>query len=391
MKIIAKIKKSVPLSVKRALIQQANRVELYLITLFSANGFLSSLYYTLFSRQFYREHLAVLRGRLAYQQSLVKPAASSALLRRNIHRLEKGLIMRPRRAVFAEDYISETVVAFAKAQANSGFCQQEFNWANAVLTQYFAVVTDTAIIAKARAHFAAVSKADTPAPAGSVSAPAGLASAPDAALGAATSTETVINNAEPVPYLHQCLPEPAISYPQLLSLFTRRRSVRWYLPKPVPAALIEQAVAAASLAPSACNRQPYQFIVLNDANKAAAAAKCAMGTVGFAENIPCLLVVTGDLAAYPAERDRHIIYIDAALASMQLMLALETLGLSSCPINWPDIEAREQALSNMLNLPYQQRVIMLLAVGYADPEGGIAYSQKKPNELLIRDDSHHAN
>lgn len=384
MKIIAKIKKSVPLSVKRALIQQANRVELYLITLFSANGFLASLYYTFFSRQFYREHLAVLRGRLAYQQSLVKPAASSALLRRNIHRLEKGLIMRSRRAVFAEDYISETVAAFAKAQANSGFCQQEFNWANAVLTQYFAVVTDTAIIAKARAHFAALSKADTPAP-------AGLASTPDAALGAATSTETVINNAEPVPYLHQCLPEPAISYPQLLSLFTRRRSVRWYLPKPVPAALIEQAVAAASLAPSACNRQPYQFIVLNDANKAAAAAKCAMGTVGFAENIPCLLVVTGDLAAYPAERDRHIIYIDAALASMQLMLALETLGVSSCPINWPDIEAREQALSNMLNLPYQQRVIMLLAVGYADPEGGIAYSQKKPTSLLIKEDTNHVN
>jgi len=287
--------------------------------------------------------------------------------------------------------MSETVAAFAKAQANSGFCQQEFNWADAVLRQYFAVVTDTVIIAKARAHFAALSKADTPAPADLFSAPTGLVSAPDATLGAAINTETAVNNAEPVPYLHHSLPEPAISYPQLVSLFTRRRSVRWYLPKPVPAALIEQAVAAASLAPSACNRQPYQFIVLNDANKASAAAKCAMGTVGFAENIPCLLVVTGDLAAYPAERDRHVIYIDASLASMQLMLALETLGLSSCPINWPDIEAREQQLNALLNLPYQQRVIMLLAVGYADPAGGIAYSQKKSAALLIKEDTPHVN
>ncbi|MFT5547949.1 MAG: nitroreductase [Rheinheimera aquimaris] len=98
-----------------------------------------------------------------------------------------------------------------------------------------------------------------------------------------------------------------------------------------------------------------------------------------------MIVVVGDLSAYEAERDRHVIYIDAALASMQLMLALESLGLQSCPINWPDVEERERAMAQKLSLDYWQRPVMLLATGYAMPEGGVPYSQKKPAELLIKD------
>lgn len=329
-------------------------IELMVVRCFARNGFLASLYYTFFSREFYREHKAVLQGRLAYQHAVNRPEQSSALLRRNIHRLEKGLIMRPRKATFATDYIGETVNNYAVASQQPLFCQAELQWAYDVLTEYFAVVTDTPVISAARAGFNTLAARET-------------------------------TQAKPYPY--QQLPDSPVSYQQLKTLFTRRRAVRWYLPDPVPDKLLQQAISAAALAPSACNRQPYQFVLLNNAQQAEAAAACAMGTVGFAQNLPCLIAVTGDLSAYPAERDRHVIYIDAALASMQLMLALETLGLSSCPINWPDIEAREQKLAAMLNLPYYQRVIMLLAVGYADPTGGIAYSQKKPFSLLLKDGS----
>src|SRR5690606_22332573 len=111
-------------------------------------------------------------------------------------------------------------------------------------------------------------------------------------------------------------------------------------------------------------------------------AKLAMGTSGFVENIQTLIVVVGDLSAYPFERDRHCIYIDASLASMQLMLALETMGLSTCPINWPDIESREMKMQEMLSLPHYLRPVMLIAVGYADKDGGIPYSQKKSSQTL---------
>jgi nitroreductase len=67
------------------------------------------------------------------------------------------------------------------------------------------------------------------------------------------------------------------------------------------------------------------------------------------------------------------------------MLALETLGLSSCPINWPDIESREKMLSSKLDLRFHQRTIMLIAVGYAEPEGGVPFSQKKSDSVLLND------
>ncbi len=68
---------------------------------------------------------------------------------------------------------------------------------------------------------------------------------------------------------------------------------------------------------------------------------------------------------------------------MQLMLAAETLGLSTCPINWPDVDSAEQRIRELLKLPAHERVVMLVSIGYGDPESGVAYSQKKQGDLLI--------
>lgn len=324
-------------------------------TLFRFSNRLASVYYSLCSAAFRREHFAVLHGRLAYQRQLRQQQVSNTLLRRNIHRLEKGLIMRPRRAVFAEDYILETVRSYVLNY--EALESTELAWARQVLDLYFSVVTDNADvrsdIAKARQLFLTTS------------------------LEAKPATEPAI------PYAYTDLPAQQVQYQQFMALCQRRRSVRWFLPDAVPQSLLEEAVQAAALAPSACNRQPFQFIQLEGAD-AATVAGFAMGTTGFAQQIPTLLVVLGDLSAYPAERDRHVIYIDGALASMQLMLALDTLGLASCPINWPDVEVLERKMDAYLKLQPWQRPVMLIAIGYPDPTGGIAYSAKKTvGQLLV--------
>ncbi|WP_353961444.1 nitroreductase family protein [Mycolicibacterium tokaiense] len=66
----------------------------------------------------------------------------------------------------------------------------------------------------------------------------------------------------------------------------------------------------------------------------------------------------------------------ARLAAMSFIYALETMGLSSCAINWPTWSPRRSAMAKLLGLEPDERVIMLIAVGYADPEGLIPYSQK---------------
>jgi nitroreductase len=174
-----------------------------------------------------------------------------------------------------------------------------------------------------------------------------------------------------------------------MALCRQRRSVRWFVPEVVPEALVERAVAAAAQAPSACNRQPFLYRYFGVPSDAARIAGIALGTSGYAQNVPALVVVLGDLGAYPYERDRHLVYIDASLATMQFMLALESQGLASCPINWPDIEACERQMAWELALPSHIRPVMLVALGYPDPGGGVPFSAKKPVAMLLRRTNHY--
>src|SRR5690606_27576594 len=300
-----KIARLLPGRVKQTIKARLDQVNVAVIRFFALNGFLSSVYYAFFSRQFQREHRAVLLGRLQYWASLAEIGESCVLLRRNIHRLEKGLIMRPRRERFAEAYIGETVTCYVKSMNSTRLCPEERKWATDVLRQYFSVVGSSPTIDRARRQFESVGQTLAP-----------VERAPE-----------LVQERPYVPYPQSDAPPSPVSYEQLQLLYRRRRSVRWYLPKPVDLDLIRQAVNAASLAPSACNRQPFRFHVVNDPARAADIANCAMGTAGFADNLQCVIAVVGDLSSYPSERDRHVIYIDGGLASMQLMLALETLGL----------------------------------------------------------------
>ncbi|MDZ7901618.1 MAG: nitroreductase family protein [Rheinheimera sp.] len=184
-----------------------------------------------------------------------------------------------------------------------------------------------------------------------------------------------VNSAAPKPYGARVRAD--ISYPEFLKLCQQRCSTRNFLAKPVEQSILEQAVSAAAQAPSACNRQPFRYIAALSLAMLGKLAALPMGTVGYAHNIPAILAVVGDLSAYPLERDRHVIYIDASLANMQLMLALETLGLASCAINWPDIENYELKIGQLLALKPFERVVMLIAVGYQDPDGLVPHSEKK--------------
>ena len=314
----------------------------------------AAFYYLLINPRFAREQRAVLAGRLRFARA--GRTASDPTLRRNIHRLEKGLLMRPRAAVFATDYIDETVAVYGRLSSLETADAEEIRWAGDVLEEYFAVVGKADAVRAAHTHFVRVREAKQSAV-----------------------------YPQRVPRPQSQIARAAIGYEDFLQLCRQRRSIRWFLERSVPTALISQAIAAAAEAPSACNRQPFFFRWFGDRAEASNIAGIALGTAGYAEQIPGLVVILADLSCFPHERDRHVPYIDGSLAAMQLMLALETLGLGSCPINWPDIESLERRMDEALQLPRHIRPIMLLAVGYPDPQGGVAYSAKKGSDSLLRE------
>lgn len=354
------LRRLVPAGVRPALRRARRAARVAVLRLASRWRWSASLYYCFASGAFGREHRAVLYGRLRYEEDLASPQRGRYLLRRNVHRLEKGLIMRPRRDVFAADYIEETVEAFSARMRGGEAPGPETGWAGEVLTSYFAAVAAPG--ADARVDRARSGFAGTPVPG--------------------------VNGGRPLaPYRRDLSAPPPVAYDDLLELAHRRRSVRWFLQRPVPRDLIDRAVAVAALSPSACNRQPFELRVFTEPERVRAVAGIPMGTRGFEHNFPAVVVVLGRQRAYFDERDRHVIYIDAALATMSFVLALETLGLSSCCINWPDLEDQERQMAALLSLEPDERPVMLVAVGYPDPDALVPASGKKPLDELRRYDT----
>jgi nitroreductase len=332
---------------------------------------MAGLLYGLLNPRFRREQRAVLAGRREYWRSMAGAQRSSPLLRRNIHRLEKGLVMRPRQAVFAADYIEETVEALLQAEQYGALEEGEHRWAIDVLESYFAAVSAAPSVDRARALF-------------------GQHASLSAIAGAGIAQPGVARGVAWAPRLRSEGARASVAYADFLALCQQRRSVRWFLAQPVPEDLVLKAIAAAAQAPSACNRQPFAFRYFDRPEDARRIAGIAMGTTGYAQQLQALVVVLGDLSCYPHERDRHVVYIDASLAAMQFMLAIETLGLASCPINWPDVESLERRMEAELRLPAHWRPLMLIAVGYPDPDGGVPYSAKKPTSALLKREDDYA-
>ncbi len=324
---------------------------------FYKSGFFAGLYYTFFNKGFRRELKSVLAGKVDHLRNSQDEHANYFMLVRNTHRLEKGLIMRPRKPVFAANYISETTNSYIGVMSNGAVQAdpKQIKWFTDVLDEYFSVVDSHPVIDVEKERYQS--------------------------FRVKSDIEQSLESSS-TPYERNWDSFADISFEEFYKLNRQRRSVRWFLDKPVPRDLIDKAISAAIQAPSACNRQPFTYRVFDDPQLVSKAVNFPMGTKGYAHSIQTFIVVVGHLDAYFDERDRHLIYIDASLANMSLMLALETLGLSSCPINWPDIEEREVLMSKFLDLKEYDRPVMCIGVGYPDPEGKVPFSEKRSLEKI---------
>lgn len=152
------------------------------------------------------------------------------------------------------------------------------------------------------------------------------------------------------------LPSPE----SLLTLLKTRRSIRRYKPDPVPDELVAQLLEAGRWAPSASNRQPWEFIVVRDvAIRQQVAQHAAFYFIKWAHvgEAPLLIVLCGN-ARNPAYR--RFLHEDVGLAGGQIMLQAKALGLGTCWIGALD----RKAIAAILKLPEHLEIVGLLTVGF---------------------------
>ena len=155
----------------------------------------------------------------------------------------------------------------------------------------------------------------------------------------------------------------------LLDLIKHRKSVREFLSRPVEREKIMICLEAARLAPSACNSQPWRFIVVDDEqlkNKLCAAAFSGIYLMNsFCKTAPVMVVVISEKSKFLASiggmfRGTKYYLIDIGIAVEHFVLQAEDLGIETCWIGWFD----EVAVKSTLNIPQHKKIDVVIALGY---------------------------
>ncbi len=174
---------------------------------------------------------------------------------------------------------------------------------------------------------------------------------------------------------------PAKDYAELFEkMAISRHSVRNFSDKSVPVELLNKALILAHRMPSACNRQSTQFHLVSNTEKRLSLLKIHCGNSGF--EAPVLGVVTTDRNAYLQEGEENAPYFEGGLFCGGLVLALESLGLSSCILNWHVSKADNHKALELLNFGDNLMITNLIYIGFKNNGVAEAYSIKMNLDLI---------
>ncbi len=174
---------------------------------------------------------------------------------------------------------------------------------------------------------------------------------------------------------------------EYLDLVKKRQSIRSYIDKPISRDVLSKCVEAARLAPSACNAQPWKFIIVDQNNLIAKITdKVCHGIYSmnkFIKNAGALVVVVSDKEGFlrkvgAAVKGTNYYLIDIGIACEHLVLQAAELGLGSCWIGWFD----EKRLKEILKIPKNRRIDIIISLGYYESDKLTPRSRKSISEIL---------
>ena len=152
-------------------------------------------------------------------------------------------------------------------------------------------------------------------------------------------------------------------------LVLQRESTRKYADKPVDKKMIEQIMEACRLAPSACNSQPWRFVIATDPEIKDELARASYGPLmsfnKFASQAPVIAAIIAEKPNWLSRiggnvKDKDFYLMDIGIVAEHFCLQAAELGLGSCMIGWFD----EPRSRKILNVPENKRVLLLITLGY---------------------------
>lgn len=299
------------------------KIRLKIYDLYIKNYVHPSMLLILFPSLFRAEFKKVFSGNIEYHKK--GETSIKFLIRRNIHRLEKGINSLNRKSFFGADYICETCDVFLKNKKI--FSNKEVNYIEEVLVSYFNIIKiddSNSNLLRFKNIFSTNNNEIS------------------------TSIWTNVNQD---------------SYINLKLIVEHRRSARFFENKKISSDIKSEIFNLAFNIPSACNRLPFRVIMLEDDILRNNVLSYADGLQGDPEDILNSFVVVGDYSAYNSQADRHLIYIDSSYYIYLWHLTAFSKNIGSCILNYSENENYDNNLESLLNLKPWEKLINFVIYG----------------------------
>lgn len=192
---------------------------------------------------------------------------------------------------------------------------------------------------------------------------------------------------------------PAGPWNETIGVMLGHRSVRRFLPTPVPEGTLETMIAAAQSASTSSNLQAWSVVVVSDPAKRKELARIAANQKHI-EECPLYMVFIADLSRLERIGEKHgsgtnglpwtetflVAAVDAALAAQNAVTAAESLGLSMVYIG--AMRNDPQAVAKLLDLPPGAFGIFGLCIGYADPAAKAEVKPRLPQAAIVHHETY---
>jgi nitroreductase len=161
-------------------------------------------------------------------------------------------------------------------------------------------------------------------------------------------------------------------------LIVRRYSARAYRPDPVEDEKLQRLLEAACLAPTACNRQPFQIMVIHTRGRETELRRI-YNQPWFVQAplILCAIGLPRESWVRSADQRRYL-DVDVAIVMDHLILEAANQGLGTCWI----AAFNAKAAREVLRLPDEVEPLIFTPLGYPDDIPGP--KERKPLDSLVR-------
>lgn len=163
-----------------------------------------------------------------------------------------------------------------------------------------------------------------------------------------------------------------------------RHSVRQFDGQPLSHDVLQDAVRIAQQAPSVCNRQSARVFASTGRSKMDEMLRLQNGNRGFGDRLGAVIVVASDMRAFTSMGERNQCWVDGGIFAMSLALALHSLHIGACMLNWSVEPGRDRALRRLLELDDNYAIITMMGAGYPPDSLVVAASPRRRTESIVR-------